>query len=105
MYLFFMKMAIVLGVAGLMAVQGVDAQEEFIAPLPDEVPTRPIRENPTPPPTIEGIVAEVFKEGQPWQLVNPVAPASYGNGRNTISWDPNDAGKPKGFILFGIAFW
>jgi hypothetical protein len=100
-----MKMAIVLGVAVGLAVQGLQAQEEFVAPRPEETPTRPLRVNPEPQPTIEGIVAEVFKDGQPWQLVNPVAPARYGNGRNTISWDPDDAGKPKGFILFGIAFW
>ncbi len=39
------------------------AQEEFIAPLPQEIPTRPLPATPDPKPTIEGIVAEVFREG------------------------------------------
>jgi hypothetical protein len=54
---------------------------------------------------VEGIVAAAFQMKQPWQLVNPMAAKGYGDGRYLTSWDPNDEGKPKGFIVFGIRFW
>jgi hypothetical protein len=34
-----------------------------------------------------------------------MAAKGYGDGRYMVSWDPNDEGKPKGFIVFGIRFW
>jgi hypothetical protein len=80
------------------------AQEEFVAPLPREIPTRPLPMTPDPKPTIEGIVAEVFRDRQPWQLVNPLAPKRFGDGRKTTSWDPENPGKPKGFIVFALDF-
>lgn len=88
----------------VMSAFGVCAQEEFVAPLPREIPTRPLPVTPDPKPTIEGIVAEVFRSGQPWQLVNPLAPKRFGDGRNTTSWDPENPGKPKGFIVFALDF-
>ncbi|MFY8217299.1 MAG: hypothetical protein ACOVMP_11940 [Chthoniobacterales bacterium] len=80
------------------------AQEEFVAPVPREIPTRPLPVTPDPKPTIEGIVAEVFRDRQPWQLVNPLAPKRFGDGRKTTSWDPENPGKPKGFIVFALDF-
>ena len=58
-----------------------------------------------PDSTVEGIVAAAFQMKEPWQLVNPMAAKGYGDGRYLTSWDPNDEGKPKGFIVFGIRFW
>lgn len=78
------------------------AQEEFIAP---QAPDREIEEVPfddTSRPSIEGIVAEVFKNKKPLQMINPLAPQKYGNGQKTVSWSENDPGKPKGFIFLGI---
>jgi len=72
----------------------------FIAP---SAPRREVQQKTEEPkPTIEGIVANAFKTRRPLQLINPLAPAKYGNGRATTSWDPHDPAKPKGFILFGI---
>lgn len=101
-----MKTALAFGMIGLLvgAGFGVQAQEEFIAPRPRDIPTRPLPATPDPKPTIEGIVAEVFRERQPWQLINPLAPKRYGDGRRTTSWDPNDPGKPKGFIVLALDF-
>jgi hypothetical protein len=88
---------------------GSSLAQDFVAPR------QPRREVVTPPPrsvspldpdsTIEGVVAAAFQMKQPWQLVNPLAAKGYGDGRYLTSWDPNDEGKPKGFILFGIRFW
>jgi len=79
------------------------AQDEFIAPRsPDREIITPVED--TSRPSIEGIVAEVFKNKKPLQLVNPLAPKEYGNGENTVSWSEKEPGKPKGFILFGIAW-
>jgi hypothetical protein len=88
---------------------GSSLAQDFVAPR------QPRREAITPAPrsvspldpdsTIEGVVAAAFQTRQPWQLVNPLAAKGYGDGRYLTSWDPNDAGKPKGFILFGVRFW
>lgn len=88
---------------------GVCLAQDFVAPR------QPKREIQAPQPravspldpdsTVEGVVAAAFQMQQPWQLVNPVAPKGYGDGRYMVSWDPNDAGKPKGFIIFGVRFW
>ena len=58
-----------------------------------------------PDSTVEGVVAAAFQMKQPWQLINPAAAKGYGDGRYLVSWDPDDEGKPKGFILFGVRFW
>jgi len=78
------------------------AQDEFVAP---QAPDREIEELPfedTRRTSIEGIVAEVFKNKKPLQLINPLAPKQYGNGQKTVSWSEKEPGKPKGFIFFGI---
>jgi len=80
--------------------------QEFVAPQSRR--DLPVVQQPTiaPPVTTEGIVAKIFNVEKPWQLINPLAPKSYGNGGpKTVSYSENDPGKPKGFILFGIEFW
>lgn len=89
-------------VAGL-AVASSGFAQEFIAP---EGPRREIvpEEIVTPKPTIEGIVKDIFETRKPWQLVNPVAPASYGNGEKLVSRDfgPATPYKSTGWIVFGV---
>jgi len=76
---------------------------EFVAPsLPDEeiVPIGPDGRL-----TIDGVVAAIFANPvNAVQLVNPLAPARYGNGQAFISRDPEEPEKPKGIIIFGIEF-
>jgi len=83
--------------------------QDFIAPRQPRRDIRPPAPKPVTPldpdSVIEGVVAAAFQTRQPWQLVNPLAPKGYGDGRYLTSWDPNDEGKPKGFIVFGIRFW
>jgi len=52
----------------------------------------------------EGVVQVAIRQGSPVQLINPVAPARYGNGQEHVSHDPNDPGKPKGIVLFAWSF-
>lgn len=78
--------------------------QEFVAPRPEEREIEPERQQiERPRMSIEGIVAQMFKNpGQAYQLVNPLAPKSMGNGQNFVSWDEKDPAKPKGFIVLGI---
>ena len=94
--------------AGLL-VAGYCLAQDFVAP---RQPRRAVEEpapravSPLDPDsTVEGVVAAAFQMKEPWQLVNPAAAKGYGDGRYLVSWDPNDEGKPKGFILFGVRFW
>jgi hypothetical protein len=82
--------------------------QDFVAPrqprrviTPPQQPVTPL----DPDSKLEGVVSAAFQAKQPWQLINPAAAKGYGDGRYLTSWDPNDPGKPKGFIIFGIKFW
>lgn len=88
----------------VMGASSLFAQEEFIAPRsPDrEIVEELLPQQDTSRPSIEGIVAELFKNRNPLQMINPLAPATYGNGKKNVSWSEKEPGKPKGFILFGI---
>lgn len=52
----------------------------------------------------EGAVQVAIRTRQPIQLINPAAPAEYGNAQERVSHDPNDPGKPKGIVLFAWTF-
>lgn len=53
---------------------------------------------------IEGAVQVAIRTGNPIQLINPAAPARYGNAQDHVSHDPKDPGKPKGVVLFAWSF-
>ncbi|MEO7168385.1 MAG: hypothetical protein ABI787_03600 [Spartobacteria bacterium] len=53
---------------------------------------------------IEGVAQAIIRHGQPLQMINPAAPARYGNAQDRVSHDPNDPGKPKGIVLFAWTF-
>jgi hypothetical protein len=90
-------------VIGLLAMGTLSAQE-FVAPEAERrevVPAEPARVRPT----IEGIVKEIFTK-RPWQLVNPMAPASMGSGERMVSQDFG-AGTPyhsTGWIVARVEF-
>ena len=52
----------------------------------------------------EGAVQVAIRTGQPIQLINPAAPARFGDAQDRVSHDPNDPGKPKGIVLFAWSF-
>jgi hypothetical protein len=53
---------------------------------------------------IEGIVQAAIRHGHPAQLINPAAPARYGDGQDRVMHDPKDPGKPKGISFFAWSF-
>lgn len=59
--------------------------QDFVAP--EGVQREIAVEAPELKPTIDGIVSQIFNVDKPWQLLNPAAPASYGNGEKNVSKD------------------
>jgi hypothetical protein len=53
--------------------------------------------------TYQGILVQWKKADKPWQLLNPFAPARYGQGDANLTLDAM-TGKPKGFTLFSVRF-
>jgi len=74
----------------------------FVAPKhkKTKVDTAPIEK----PSTVEvtGVVKQAVDMKKPLELINPFAPDKYGDGSQDVSWDPDNADKPKGIILFGL---
>lgn len=74
---------------------------EFVAPkklkrtLPKKVEQEPVVK-------LDGSLTKAFKSKQPWQMVSPLAPASYGNSEENVSKDPDEVGRNEGLLLFGI---
>jgi hypothetical protein len=54
---------------------------------------------------VQGVVPRAFSDGRnPFQMLNPWAPARYGTWVESTSFDPNIPGKWKGIKLFEILF-
>ncbi len=51
-----------------------------------------------------GVIFTAVRNGNPLQMLNPAAPARYGNAQEHVSYDPKDPGKPKGIKLFEWTF-
>ena len=84
-----------------MPAQQASSDAGFVAPrrTKPKVDTVPV-EKPAPY-DINGVVAQAFKMKKPLEMINPLAPASYG-GNQDISWDPDNPEIPKGIIILGI---
>ena len=56
-------------------------------------------------PTTDGVVPRAIRSGSPLQMLNPFAPASYGNGQDTVRREPTDPyGRPQGIKLVSLEF-
>jgi hypothetical protein len=81
--------------------------QEFRAPIG---PQKPVRAMATPPPmlqrpAVEGVAPRAFQPGgNPLQMLNPWAPARYGNWVESTAFDPEHPGKWNGIKLFEILF-
>lgn len=70
---------------------------------------QPIIRN-TPPavtvaPRTDGVVPRALRSGSPLQMINPLAPASYGSGSETVRREANDPyGRAQGIKLVSIEF-
>jgi len=95
-------MKTILGLAALLVfVLAPVSAQEFVAPAQEERPTRPAPDQQRI--SIEGIVAQIFKNPQPLQLINPLAPASYGSGEQNVSKDEGDPYfNSTGLIVLGV---
>ncbi len=51
---------------------------------------------------LDGSLTKAVKSKQPWQMVSPLAPASYGTGEDMVSKDPDEEGRNEGLLIFGI---
>jgi hypothetical protein len=99
--------SILTAVATGMAFAQGQGQFSTTAPGPVVVLPKPPRPAPEPPvilAPIEGAVQVAIRTGNPIQLLNPAAPARYGNAQEHVTHDPNDPGKPKGIALFAWTF-
>ena len=55
--------------------------------------------------TVDGSVARAVRSGQPLQMVNPFAPANFGDGSDMVRREPEDPEqRPRGFKLFAFQF-
>jgi hypothetical protein len=94
-------------IAILAALVATASAQEFRAPIG---PQKPVRAMPTPPPLlqrppVEGVIPRGFSDGRnPFQMLNPWAPARYGTWVESTSFDPNHPGKWNGIKLFEIIF-
>jgi len=59
--------------------------QDFVAPQGRQLDI--VREAPELSPEVDGIVKQIFDVKKPWQLLNPVAPASLGTGEQNVSKD------------------
>ena len=50
-----------------------------------------------------GVAVQIVKSKEPWQLINPLAPAEYGSGHQNLDRDII-TGKVTGFKFFSISF-
>jgi len=102
-----MKKLVLLGVlmvvAGLVFAKPPQSQKKTFTA---KTTTKP-RPSQTAPPlrreSTEGSLARATRGGNPFQLLNPKAPAVYGRAEDNVFLDP-DTGKWKGFRLLTINF-
>jgi hypothetical protein len=53
---------------------------------------------------ISGVIPRAIRGGNPFQMLNPLAPAKYGTAEENVSLDPDVPGKWNGINLFSISF-
>ncbi len=68
------------------------------------IPAKPRPAPPLTPTARGGVIPTAIRNGNPLQMLNPRAPARYGNSQEHVSQDPNDPGKPTGVKLFEWTF-
>ncbi len=56
-------------------------------------------------PRTDGVVPRAIRSGNPLQMINPAAPAEYGNGQDVARREVNDPNqRPQGLKLYSIEF-
>jgi len=92
-------------IAILGALVATASAQEFRAPIGRQKPVRAMATPPPVSPKVEGVLPKAFGPGRnPLQMLNPWAPARYGNWVENTSFDPNHPGKWQCIKLFEIVF-
>jgi len=55
-------------------------------------------------PAVSGVIPRASRGGNPLQMLNPLAPATYGTAEENVSFDPDVPGKGNGINFFSISF-
>lgn len=55
-------------------------------------------------PSVSGVIPRAIRSGNPLQMLNPFAPATYGTAEENVSLDPDVPGKGNGINFFSISF-
>src|SRR5947199_8085937 len=86
-------------IAILAALVATASAQTYTAPIG---PQKPVRAMATPPPLLQrpevtGVVPQAVRGGNPFQMLNPRAPAQYGTWWEHTRFYPTIPGKGKGF--------
>lgn len=66
---------------------------------------RPARRRvPLSRPAVSGVIPRAIRSGEPLQMLNPFAPATYGTAEENVSFDSDVPGKGNGINFFSISF-
>jgi hypothetical protein len=92
-------------IAILAALATTASAQTFTAPIG---PQKPVRAMPTPPPIslrpeVQGVIPRAVRGGNPFQMLNPRAPARYGTSEQSVAYNPF-TGKYDQIKLFEIVF-
>jgi hypothetical protein len=103
-----MKKKLIVGAVALVAAGGFCfGQSQLSITAGNPKIALPAQPTPSPPVTSSargGVIPTAFRHGNPLQMLNPAAPARYGNAQEHVTHDPADPGKPKGIKLFEWTF-
>ncbi len=103
-----MKKHLVLGVLIFAASAGLSFGQGLTTTIGNPRITIPVAKPSATPVPIQsargGVIPTAVRNGNPLQMLNPRAPARYGNSQQHITTDPRDPGKPTGISLFAWKF-
>ena len=93
-----------LAILAAVSMAAAQSSDSFTTSIDRSLPQKP---QPTPTITIPGtggIFQVAIRQGNPLQMVNPMAPPQYGTADEHVTHDPKDPGKPKGIKFFEWTF-
>lgn len=84
----------------MVAQQAHQPDVELVAPKKKKA--RAVKKEAEPLVKPDGILTKAYRSKEPWQMLSPFAPDSYGDGQEMVSKNGDELGKENGLILFGI---
>ena len=93
-----------LAILAAVSMAAAQSSDSFATNIDRSLPQKP---QPAPPITIPGtggVFQVAIRQGNPLQMLNPMAPPQYGTADEHATHDPKDPGKPKGIVLFAWSF-